>query len=731
MPRLIVVGHENRPNQVHEFESKVFSLGRSSENHLQIDDLNSSRHHCEIHEVEEGYELIDKDSRNGIFVNGRRVQKHALEPADKIEIGTTVIYWDRLPSSSDRAGRDTVDISTGAYAAVEDPLGIKGVFNSVLDTTRLPPEKARRAKAPEEETNRAVIRQRADPSDATGPVDLGADLGRGELRELRQLLSLNRAFNTIHNLRRLLETVMDTVIQVSGAERGFLILREAEEIRVKVSRNIDQESIRDAREKISQTLVRDVFAEGKAVLLTDAKNDARYSGRQSILNMKLRSVLVVPFKHRDETMGAFYLDNRFASARFDATTQERLELVAASAAVAIENARLFEQTLRQQEELRHAKEELERLNQLLRERVEVQDRQLTSAREALAARREELSLKYSYDNIVTSSPKMLEIFAILDKVTDSNVSVLIQGESGTGKELVARALHFNGPRRKARFVSENCAAIPANLMESEFFGHVKGAFTGASSDKMGLFEAADGGTLFLDEIGDMDLDMQTKLLRVLQDGVLRRVGSKEFKRVNVRIVSATNKDLLSFIKEGRFREDLYYRLNVINILLPPLRERREDIPLLAEHFLKQQDRQSGSGAAPRTLSDEALDLFLRYSWPGNIRELENEIMRSSALCKDLIGPEYLSKNLIDGARQPLNDAPKNAKVRGLLLAGKTLKELVADEVDALEVTAISEVLRRSGYKKSKAARVLGISRPTLDAKIEKHGLTREQVLEES
>ena len=335
------------------------------------------------------------------------------------------------------------------------------------------------------------------------------------------------------------------------------------------------------------------------------------------------------------------------------------------------------------------------------------------------------------EGIVGSSSAMQEVFKVIGQVTASDVTVMITGESGTGKELVARALHFNGPRRKARFVSENCAAIPANLMESEFFGHVKGAFTGASSDKMGLFEAADGGTLFLDEIGDMDLDMQTKLLRVLQDGVLRRVGSKEFKRVNVRIVSATNKDLLSFIKEGRFREDLYYRLNVINILLPPLRERREDIPLLAEHFLKQQDRQSGSGAAPRTLSDEALDLFLRYSWPGNIRELENEIMRSSALCKDLIGPEYLSKNLIDGARQPLNDAPKNAKVRGLLLAGKTLKELVADEVDALEVTAISEVLRRSGYKKSKAARVLGISRPTLDAKIEKHGLTREQVLEES
>jgi transcriptional regulator with GAF, ATPase, and Fis domain len=723
MPRLIVVGLEGRPNQIHELEGNVISIGRSSENHIQIDDLNSSRHHCEIHEQDGAYELIDKDSRNGIFLNGHRVTRHALEPADKIEIGTTVIFWDRLPSSEDRVGRDTVDISTGTFAAVKDPTGIAGVMNSVLDTARLPPEKTRKVRdkiAREEETSTGIRQRKTEPADGA--------VGRGELRELRQLLNLNRVFNTIRNLRRLLETVMDTVIQVAGAERGFLILSEGGEIKVKVSRNIDQESIRDAREKISQTLVRDVLSDGKAVLLTDAANDEHYGGRQSILNMKLRSVLVVPLTHRDGTMGAIYLDNRFASSRFDATTQDRLELVAASAAVAIENARLFEENVRQQEELRHAKEELERLNQLLRERVEVQDRQLTKAREALAARREELSLKYSYDNIVTTSPKMLEVFSILDKVTDSNVPVLIQGESGTGKELVARALHFNGPRRKARFVSENCAAIPSNLMESEFFGHVKGAFTGANSDKMGLFEVADGGTLFLDEIGDMDLDMQTKLLRVLQDGVLRRVGSKEFKRVNVRIVSATNKDLLACMKEGQFREDLYYRLNVINIMLPPLRERREDVPLLAEHFLKQQTRQSGAQA--RSISDEALDLFLRYRWQGNIRELENEIMRASALSKDEIRPEHLSRNVIEGARQPQSEAPKNARVRGLLLAGKTLKELVGEEVDQLETTAIGEVLRRTGYKKSKAARILGISRPTLDAKIEKHGLTRETVLGE-
>jgi transcriptional regulator with GAF, ATPase, and Fis domain len=704
MSRLIVF-HESRPNQVVEFEGQVITIGRSSENHVQIDDLNSSRHHCEIHEQDGSFELIDKGSRNGVFVNGRRVgERQALDEGDKIEIGTTILFWGEVPQAPS-AGKETVDISTGVYSAISDPTGVKRVFNSVLDTTRIAPGKGMPAPR-EEETS-------------TEPPP-------SELRELRRLLALNRTFNTIHNLRRVLETVMDTVIQVAGAERGFLILDEKDEIRVKVSRNIDQESIRDAREKISQTLVKDVLEKGRSVLLTDAANDAHYGGKQSILNMKLRSVLVTPLRHRDRVLGAIYLDNRFASGRFDDTTQERVELVSDTAAVAIENARLFEENLRQQEELSHAKEELERLNQLLRERVEVQDRQLSRAREALAARREEISLRYSYDQIVTNSPKMLEVFSILDKITDSSVPVLIQGQSGTGKELIARALHFNGPRKKARFISENCAAIPTNLMESEFFGYVKGAFTGATSDKMGLFEAADGGTLFLDEIGDMDLDMQTKLLRVLQDGVLRRVGSKDFKRVNARILSATNKDLLRLIKEGKFREDLFYRLNVINVVLPALRERREDVPLLAEHFLKEQAKQPGQG--PRTITNEALDLFLRYDWPGNIRELENEIMRASALSSDEIRPEHLNRALIEGARSPLGDSPHNSRLRSCLLSGKTLKELVAEEIDELETHVISEVLRRTSYKKSKAAKILGISRPTLDAKIEKHKLTRERVL---
>src|SRR4029077_19447140 len=199
----------------------------------------------------------------------------------------------------------------------------------------------------------------------------------------------------------------------------------------------------------------------------------------------------------------------------------------------------------------------------------------------------------------------------------------------TGKELIARAIHFNGPRKTGEFVSENCAAIPQNLMESEFFGYVRGAFTGAHKDKKGLFEVADQGTLFLDEIGDMDLDMQTKLLRVLQDGVLRRVGSKEFKKVDVRVISATNRDLVGMIRQNRFREDLYYRLNVVNIQLPPLRDRREDIPLLVEHFLVQISAEASNER--KVYAPEAVELLVASHWPGNVRQLYNVVRQNVAL----------------------------------------------------------------------------------------------------
>jgi transcriptional regulator with PAS, ATPase and Fis domain len=291
----------------------------------------------------------------------------------------------------------------------------------------------------------------------------------------------------------------------------------------------------------------------------------------------------------------------------------------------------------------------------------------------------------------------------MDLVTDSEYPVLVFGESGTGKELVARAIHYNGPRGGKRFVSENCAAISESLLESELFGYEKGAFTGADARKIGLFEQADGGTLFLDEIGDMELNMQKKLLRVLQEREFRRVGGREVISVNVRIISATNADLAELIGKNRFREDLFYRLKVMTIKLPPLRQRREDIPLLVKSFLERIAREAG--AEPKEMSPEALNIMTAYSWPGNVRELENEVQRLALVSGASIEAKAL-RELKTGAGSPaLADST---------FAGKTLEEI--------EREAIKAAVEQARGNKALAARTLCIPRRTLYNRLKKYGI---------
>ncbi|MEL7061010.1 MAG: sigma-54 dependent transcriptional regulator [Acidobacteriota bacterium] len=261
----------------------------------------------------------------------------------------------------------------------------------------------------------------------------------------------------------------------------------------------------------------------------------------------------------------------------------------------------------------------------------------------------ELESKYRFSNIVGRSPRMQEIFALVERVARTPSTVLIRGESGTGKELIARALHFSGPRSDKRFLSINCGALPENLLESELFGHERGAFTGAVRDKKGLFQEAHGGTLFLDEIGEMTPPMQVKLLRVLQDRRVRPVGGNQETAVDVRIVAATNQDLRQAIQDGRFREDLFYRINVIPVHLPPLRQRQEDVALLAEHFVRKFSQDMG--IEPKALSPEAVRALERYDWPGNVRELENTIERALALSAgDRLTTHDLSPQILGGSR---------------------------------------------------------------------------------
>jgi len=315
--------------------------------------------------------------------------------------------------------------------------------------------------------------------------------------------------------------------------------------------------------------------------------------------------------------------------------------------------------------------------------------------------------RYSFSNIIGRSQKMQYVYQVIEKVAKSTTSVLIYGESGTGKELVARAIHYNSPRADSPFVSVNCGALPETLLESELFGHEKGSFTGAISTKQGLFEVANDGSFFLDEVGETSPAIQVKLLRVLQEREIKRVGGIKNIKVDVRVIAATSKDLEKELKEGNFREDLFYRLNVIPINLPPLRERNEDIPLLVEHFLRQYAQREGK--ANMEISPEAMKLLAGYSWPGNVRELENAIERAVTLSEtELISAKELPENVKEGALASREEERLTFKAK----------------TDEYEKGLILEKLRSTGWNISEAAKQLKLTRQDLQYKIKKYGLKK-------
>jgi Nif-specific regulatory protein len=427
-------------------------------------------------------------------------------------------------------------------------------------------------------------------------------MSKEELKQVDQegmlaLYDISQIINSIQEPEELFDRVMDLVISTTNAERGLLMLKEptAGELSVKVARNFQRKPIENPDE-ISQTILNQVLENGEAVLTSDAKTDPRFSGSESVMLYNILSIICVPLKKQETVIGLIYVDSRTTKNVFTERDKVFLAAFANMAAISIENARL-QARLRQE-------------NLILKE---------------------EISRQYRFENIVGQSPKFLTALGIVERVLDSSVPVLIQGESGTGKELVAKAIHYNGPRKENKFVAQYCGALPETLLESELFGYKKGAFTGASANKMGLFEVADGGTFFLDEIGDISPSIQAKLLRVLQDGEMRRVGDTQSMKVDVRVISATNRDLWQEVKAGRFREDLFYRLNVVTINLPSLRERQSDIPLLCRHFLL--TSQAAQAKNIDQIETKAMELLMEYGWPGNIRELENAVSYAVVMAK--------------------------------------------------------------------------------------------------
>ena len=431
--------------------------------------------------------------------------------------------------------------------------------------------------------------------------------GRAE-RDLSVLLRISTAISSIQGVEALERALLESIFEVVPAERGALLLTGRESDEVASTFGLEKDAGPNRGIKVSRTIVLRVLRERVSILCNDVRDSDDFGASQSLLGADVHSVLAVPLSFGARLLGVVYLDTSRPKVRFDEGHLELLTAVAGIASVALENARQIEW-------------------------LEGENRRL----------RQDAELSHS---MVGESPAMDAVLGFVAKVAPTDSTVLITGESGTGKELVARALHQNSPRAARPFVAINCAALAETLLESELFGHERGAFTGAVMQKRGKIEVADGGTLFLDEVGEMAAPLQAKLLRVLQERVFERVGGTRPIKVDVRLITATNRDLKEMTRTGGFREDLFYRINVVALVMPPLRERREDIPLLARYFASMYGERCGRRV--NGISTGALDCLMSYEWPGNVRELANAVERAVVLGSgDTIRPEDLPESVLE------------------------------------------------------------------------------------
>lgn len=491
--------------------------------------------------------------------------------------------------------------------------------------------------------------------------ELAGGLPLPSAQELSRIYSITCDIASELSLEKLLPRLLEKLMTYFGADRGVILTREASGMLIPRAVVSDKPSI-----AVSRTLIERAFSAKGPLLFSDAVDNLSFEGAKSILAHRLCAVMLVPlFSKAGRPMGIIQLDSRAAGA-FTQETLGRLALLSKPAALSMENALLFER--------------------------EVQKNSVALQRGAEAG-------------ILTNDPAMAALLETATRAAESSARVLISGESGTGKELIARLIHQAGPRSDKPFVAVNCGAILETVLESELFGHEKGAFTGAVKKRRGCFELADSGTLFLDEVGELSPATQVKLLRVLQEGVFYPVGSERPLRVDVRVLAATNRDLKKMVEDGGFREDLYFRIKVIQLHVPPLRDRPKDVAMLAFAFLERFSRTMGK--SPPALSDGALRLLTQYAWPGNVRELQNNMERLVVLTS---GGEIVPADLPPeiSSHPPSIDLPPSG----------SLKDALAE----MERRMILRALEDTHGRKAEACRRLGISRPTLDKKMDEFGI---------
>ncbi|MEM9353986.1 MAG: sigma 54-interacting transcriptional regulator [Planctomycetota bacterium] len=645
------------------------TIGRAPTNSIVIKDERCSRNHAEVFQSQGSWTLRDLDSRNGTVVAGDQLNgDYALHPGDIVQIGNShFAFVDNLTDAFPDQSTLLKASQTVAGEPVEDDASVlDGVESATI-------------------THRRDQSRLLDTSADDNAEDSTPKLGRAAATLCRIAFDLAKAKDVVS----LTTSALDGVFEGTSVDAGAILLRKrdasgdrtGEELEVVASRS----DVEHAYHRLSAFLAKTVLGDGQAVMARNVMDDSQLGNRDSQGEILSTSVICAPIRLGERVLGIIHLYSTDVDRPTDPEDLEFTLAVADTVGVALQN-------LNKRQEL------AENLNLIRTENVQL--------RERLGAESE----------IVGSSEVMDRVEQQIQRAAPSRATVLIRGESGVGKELVARAVHFSSPRSKGPFVCLNCAALSETLLESELFGHEKGAFTGATDRKIGKFEQSHKGTLMLDEIGEMSPSIQAKFLRVLEGHPFERVGGSEQIKVDVRVIAATNRDLEKDVAEGEFRRDLYFRLHVLEILVPGLRKRPEDIPLLAEHFLRRYNEETGrklQGFTPR-----AMEELLRYRWPGNVREMKNVIERAVVLARgDFVdhGDLVLSTLKTAGDTEIRIDADRAAP-------GQYEPLSLAD----VERAHILRTLNSTGWNKSKSASILGIERSTLDRKIRRYDLAAER-----
>ncbi len=569
---------------------KITSLGKAAGNDVSIEDPSLADYHAQIVFDGRDFNLGEVDRDGAILINGKKKRRAKIFHNDKITLGE-------------------VDLVFSLYdeASLGEP----------------------------------------------GGVDEEGDHG-AELRGMVKLSEFNRTLLEIRSVPEQIDALLDAVIDVTHASTGFVVLLEQGEPKIAAARNVGQKTIPDEVRQLSDSIVKRVVETRRPLIVSDALHDTMFRSAESVMNLKLCSVMCAPLITQGQLLGLIYVGNDNVVSLFEESSLDVLTIFAGQAALILQNALLMDQ--------------------------------LATDRNRM---KEQLKVK-QFGDIIGACPSLVDVFRRVEKVAATDISVLVTGETGTGKELVARELHRRSPRADGPFVTVNCGAIPENLMESELFGHVRGAFTGAVATRTGRFQQANGGTLFLDEIGELPPHLQVKLLRALQERVVTKVGDTKPERVDIRVVSATHRDLEAEIRAGRFREDLFYRLNVVNLHLPPLRERGEDVVVIAKFLLDKYAAEFGSKV--RGFTPNALVALRKHPWPGNVRQLENRLKKAIVLCdKPLVEPEDMD------------------------LGPESLEEIKPLNVAREEFTRryILEVLEQNNGNRTKTAQDLGVDPRTI------------------